>query len=141
MKKRMSANSLSAWEEMQKELKESHREIINVFRNDASRPLDSYQVADRIRKSNGDTKPRLTELYQLQWLKIVDNYTASNGRVRALYQLRLPSDPLNVIAKTELEILTEKLEAVKWMYGIETDGVERAYRAYVERHLQMQLEL
>ena len=133
----MSATSLSAWEQLQSDLPEIYREIIDVFRNDATRALDSYQVADRIRKTNGDTKPRLTELYQLQWLKIVGNHTASNGRERSLYMLRLPSDPLNPLPKSQAEVLQEKLEAVKWLYGFDTENVEHAYRTYVERKLNL----
>jgi len=141
MKTKMSANSLSAWEALQATLGEKHSEVIRVMRNDPLRELDSYQIADRIRQSNGDTKPRLTELYNAQWIKITGTYIAPNGRVRNLYKLRMPGDPLNIIPKSENDILKEKIEALKWYYGFEAKAVEDLYRKYVEHTMQLKLEI
>jgi DNA-binding Lrp family transcriptional regulator len=141
MKTKMSANSLSAWEALQATLAQKFAEIINVLRNEPLTAMDSYQIAQRTGVSNGDTKPRLTDLYNAQWIKITGTYIAPNGRVRNLYKLRMPGDPLNIIPKSENDILKEKIEALKWYYGFEAKAVEDLYRKYVEHTMQLKLEI
>lgn len=94
--RKMSANSLTAWEIQQKELPELYLKILDIFRENAIEPLTSYQVAERLGKSNGDTKPRLTELYQKNWLKIVGKKVSEkSGMPQSLYALKPISENPN----------------------------------------------
>jgi hypothetical protein len=53
----------------------------------------------------------------------------------------MPGDTLNIIPKSENDILKEKIEALKWYYGFETKAVEDVYRKYVEHTMQLKLEI
>lgn len=135
----MNANSLSAWEAMQTKLPKSWQTIMEVFRRDPLRALDSYQLADRIGKSNGDTKPRLTEMYQMNWLKIAnkDDVKTEGKLKRNLYKLRMPTDPDNVIEKSPIEILQDKLTAVMEGIGLTERDVNAYYRNWIEAQIKL----
>lgn len=104
----MSANSLSAWEIEQKELPEIYATIINYYRDgDSLKSADTYAVARAIGKSNGDTKPRMTELYQMNWLKITGKVIGTKGQPRSLYALKSPFETPNPIHMTPERKLAE----------------------------------
>jgi len=109
---RMNANSLSAWEEMQKDLPEIHLQIINTFRDNPVVQYDSYEMARMIGKSNGDTKPRLTELYNANWIKITGTIKNNRGIPRALYQLKSPFDTPNPIHRTPNKKLKDLIQFI-----------------------------
>jgi hypothetical protein len=137
----MSANSLYAYQLLKDSLINKYDVIINAMAIYENVALDSYKIAELINGVNGDIKPRLTEMYEKQIIKIVGNYMAKNKRVRRLYMLRKKSDPLNIIPKSDNDILKEKIEALKWYYGFETKAVEDVYRKYVEHTMQLKLEI
>ena len=141
MKTKMSANSLYAYQLLKDSLINKYDVIINAMAIYENVALDSYKIAELINGVNGDIKPRLTEMYEKQIIKIVGNYMAKNKRVRRLYMLRKKRDPLNIIPKSDNDILKEKIEALKWYYGFETKAVEDVYRKYVEHTMQLKLEI